>query len=108
MDQDGEFIASFEIIRKNMMNEKNKTEILLGGETLEYKVLVVGEFALRIRQCGFQGMHLWISGDLKNSGEIIAEELGFVDFPASGKTDEVLITEFSRNVSGRLYENTVH
>ena len=78
MDDRGEFSARLIIATKKSENDCE----------LSYHVFVCGESALRIRQFGFIGLHLWIEGDFQNTGEIIAEKISFLNFPESGEINQ--------------------
>src|SRR3989338_3442684 len=58
------------------------------NSVLFYHVFVQGTSALRIRQFGFVGLHLWIEGSFQNTGEIFAEKISFLAFPESGEVDQ--------------------
>lgn|SRR3990167_6097794 len=78
MDANGDYIATI------MVNRHSEAHLF-------YRVFIHGETALRIRQYGFIGLHLWIEGDFQNNGEIIAEKIQFLDFSRSGDANEMVI-----------------
>lgn len=77
MDKDGTLNSVLQISRR-------KAESINQHEsTADYQAILLGENALRIRQFGFPGLHLFIQGDLQSDGKIIVEEINFLNSPAS-------------------------
>lgn len=83
MNAQGEFFAILTIDRQIVAHNVNHA--LLDDTVLSYRVHVSDHFALRIRQHGFVGLHLWVEGDFQSNGEIFAEKIGFIEAPESGE-----------------------
>ena len=72
MDEKNDFLVTIKIA----VNTSNQDISNL------YNVVVSGDSALRIKQYGFLGLHLWIEGELhtqKNNTKIMAEKIIFLD-----------------------------
>lgn len=121
MDEDGEFFAVLTIDRQNVVRDANNA--LHDDEVLSYRVHVLNQSALRIRQFGFVGLHLWIEGDFQNNGEIFAEKISFIEAPESGEINSPMLCNSVRQLQYRenfylsfienksendMYANNVH
>lgn len=87
MDKDGTLNSVLEISRKK--NESNSSQ---SEPPADYQAILLGENALRIRQFGFPGLHLFIRGDLQSDGTIIVEEINFLNSPSSNIPDNNIHT----------------
>ncbi|MCX7124779.1 MAG: hypothetical protein NTU49_03310 [Gammaproteobacteria bacterium] len=96
MDSRGEFTMTLELACKKPVHDKFNR--LYTEEIVLYRVFVTGESALRIKQFGFVGLHLWVEGGFqinKNSlteniiAEVHAERMSFLNFSesADGNSD---------------------
>lgn len=82
LDEQGECVAAIQVKR-----------IFSNDIASSYSVVVMGEAALRLRQFGFVGLHLWIEGDFQNTGKIFADRVSFVNFSESGEMDYACVDD---------------
>ena len=82
MDKDGTLNSVLQISRKKAESNNPQSE-----SPADYQAILLSENALRIRQLGFPGLHLFIRGDLQSDGKIIVEEINFLNSPSSNIPD---------------------
>lgn len=86
MDEQGNLMMTIGIVTQHI----NKIK-----KTFEYSVIVFGDAALRIKQCGSPNIRLWVEGNLqleKNSNIIIAKKIAFLIDPEPFATHEYVNT----------------
>lgn len=95
MDQSGGLVATLTVLRKKSVECVSSSD-----SVLSYRVIVVGESALRIRQCAFPNLYIWVEGDFNScqekahlSCEIIAERIGIIDFSEPAASNCLFSTE---------------